>query len=152
MDSDQDKHFRQKTHTQQHNPEQPRLFPARFSVPRLLWLGAGLASVMLGLIGVIIPLLPTTVFMILAAFCFARSSAKLNTWLLEHRYFGPSIRHWQDHGAIPKSGKKAALLAMIIMLCIGYFIGVSLLMLSVQSLMFIAVLIFIWSRPSPPNS
>lgn len=78
---------------------------------RHLYLLAGFTALALGSIGVILPLLPTVPFVILAAFCFARSSPKLETWLVEHPVFGPHIQHWRDHRAITKRGKRAALLA-----------------------------------------
>jgi uncharacterized membrane protein YbaN (DUF454 family) len=78
---------------------------------RGFYLGCGLLSLALGAIGAFLPLLPTVPFMILAAFCFARSSPALEARLLEHRHFGPHIRNWRDKGAISRRGKKAALTA-----------------------------------------
>lgn len=78
---------------------------------RPLFLVGGILSLILGGIGIILPLLPTVPFVILAAFCFARSSPKLEAWLLEHKQFGPHIIHWRDQRAITKKGKRAALIA-----------------------------------------
>ncbi|MET0371551.1 MAG: YbaN family protein [Sphingobium sp.] len=78
---------------------------------RSFYLAAGLLSVALGTIGAFLPLLPTVPFMILAAFCFARSSPRLEAKLLHHRHFGPHIRRWREHGAISRRGKRAALAA-----------------------------------------
>ena len=78
---------------------------------RTLYLAGGFLSLGLGGIGILLPLLPTVPFMILAAFCFARSSPVLEQRLLDHRYFGPHIRRWRAHGAISRRGKKAALAA-----------------------------------------
>jgi|EP00456_Euglypha_rotunda_P090935 uncharacterized membrane protein YbaN (DUF454 family) len=78
---------------------------------RHLYLIAGFASIALGTIGAFLPLLPTVPFMILAAFCFARSSPRLEAKLLDHKHFGPHIRNWREHGAISRKGKKAALCA-----------------------------------------
>lgn len=76
---------------------------------RHLYLLGGFASIGLGAIGAFLPLLPTVPFMILAAFCFARSSPRLEAKLLDNPQFGPHIRRWRDHGAISRRGKKAAL-------------------------------------------
>lgn len=78
---------------------------------RHLYLIAGFVSIGLGAIGAFLPLLPTVPFMILAAFCFARSSPRLETKLLDHPVFGPHIRRWRDRGAISRRGKQAALAA-----------------------------------------
>ena len=56
-----------------------------------MWLLGGLAAVAVGAVGVVLPLLPTTPFLLVAAFAFARSSERLDRWLREHRTFGPLI-------------------------------------------------------------
>src|SRR3546814_2859167 len=63
---------------------------------RHFYLACGFLSLGLGAIGAFLPLLPTVPFMILAAFCFARSSPALEARLLEHRHFGPHIRRWRE--------------------------------------------------------
>lgn len=65
----------------------------------------------LGAVGTILPLLPTVPFIVLAAFCFARSSVRLECWLVEHAIFGPHIAAWRSRGAISGSGKRAAMFA-----------------------------------------
>lgn len=78
---------------------------------RTFYLALGFLSLGLGTIGAFLPLLPTVPFVILAAFCFARSSPTLEARLLDHRHFGPHIRAWRERGAISRRGKKAALAA-----------------------------------------
>ena len=78
-------------------------------VMRLVWLFLGCVSVALGVVGAVLPLMPTVPFMLLAAFCFARGHPPFETWLLEHRAFGPHIRGWRERGAITRRGKYAAL-------------------------------------------
>ena len=73
----------------------------------------GWTSLGLGAIGVVLPLLPTVPFVILAAFCFARSSPKLERWLMEHPRFGHHISAWRQKGAISRRGKKMALLTFV---------------------------------------
>lgn len=78
---------------------------------RQLYLVGGYTALALGSIGAFLPLLPTVPFVILAAFCFARSSPKLEAWLLDHEIFGIHIRNWREQRAITKRGKRAALAA-----------------------------------------
>lgn len=78
---------------------------------RLIYLLIGLSALALGAVGVFVPLLPTVPFVILAAFCFARSSPRLEAWLIGHERMGPHIRAWRSRGAISRRGKRAALLA-----------------------------------------
>jgi uncharacterized membrane protein YbaN (DUF454 family) len=75
---------------------------------RWLWLLAGLLLSAVGLIGVVVPLLPTTIFLILAAGCFARSSPALEARLLDDPRVGPAIRDWRERGAISPRGKLLA--------------------------------------------
>jgi len=76
-----------------------------------LYFAAGALSVLLGIAGIALPLLPTVPFFILAAWCFARSSPALERRLLASPRFGPAIRAWRTRGAISRRGKRAALLA-----------------------------------------
>jgi uncharacterized membrane protein YbaN (DUF454 family) len=82
---------------------------------RIMWLALGFLCVGLGVIGAMLPVMPTTIFLILAASCFARSSPRLEAWLLDHPRFGPSLRAWRAEGAIPARAKIAA--------CTGIAIG-----------------------------
>ena len=89
--------------------------PARWrrSLLRRVYLAAGVASLVLGAIGVVLPLLPTVPFVILAAYCFGRSDPRIERWLLEHPRFGSGIRQWRERGAISRRGKIAATLAFL---------------------------------------
>ena len=81
---------------------------------RLLWLTGGVLSLSLGIIGIFVPLLPTTPFVLLAAFCFARGSSRCERWLLGHRIFGPMVRDWRADRAVPLRAKQLASLMMAI--------------------------------------
>lgn len=76
---------------------------------RLLLIGLGWLAVGLGALGIFLPLLPTTPFVLLAAGLFARSSERFHRWLLEHRIFGPLIRDWRAYRSMPRRAKVTAL-------------------------------------------
>ena len=75
---------------------------------RTFYLAGGFVALALGAIGVVLPLLPTVPFVILAAFCFARSSPRLEAKLLAHPAFGPHIVNWRDRRAVTRRAKWAA--------------------------------------------
>ena len=75
---------------------------------RLFYAGAGIVALALGLIGIVVPVLPTTPFVLLAAACFARSSQRLHDAMLAHRIAGPIIHEWQTHRAMPRKAKRVA--------------------------------------------
>lgn len=70
------------------------------------------ACLALGLVGVFLPLMPTTVFLIVAAWAFARSDRRRYQWLREHARFGELVRTWEDHHAMPIRAKRLALLGL----------------------------------------
>lgn len=76
-----------------------KLSPNRFV--RALWIMAGTVSLALGIIGIILPLLPTTPFLLLAAYCYVRGSERMHTWLLNNKWFGEYIRNYQEKRGIP---------------------------------------------------
>ncbi|MBI5382497.1 MAG: YbaN family protein [Opitutae bacterium] len=83
---------------------------------------AGLVAVVAGVVGIFVPLLPTTPFLLLAAYCFSRSSPRLHGWLLAHPRLGPPIRDWQSHGVIRPRAKALALI--LITACAAWLIVV----------------------------
>ena len=118
---------------------------------KILWLLAGLASVAIGAIGVVVPLLPTTPFLLVAAFAFARSSTRLNRWLREHRSFGPLIENWHREGSIDRKVKRTAIIVILITPVITWLFGVPLWLIACQLAVLSAAAIFILTRPLPPE-
>jgi uncharacterized membrane protein YbaN (DUF454 family) len=79
---------------------------------RWMFLVLGLILTGLGIVGAFLPLMPTTIFLILAAGAFAHSSPRLEGWLLNHARFGPTLRAWRENGAIPRRAKALACIGM----------------------------------------
>jgi uncharacterized membrane protein YbaN (DUF454 family) len=90
---------------------------------RYLWLILGLVFVGLGGVGAVVPLMPTTIFLILAVACFARSSPKLEARLLNHPRFGRPLRQWREQGAVPLIGKVGAVIGMSLGLGVFWWVA-----------------------------
>lgn len=88
-------------------------------IKRRLYLAAGFTSVALGTLGTVLPLLPTVPFMILAAFCFARSSPALEARLMNHPQFGHHLVAWREKGIVSRRAKWSAATAFAISIAIG---------------------------------
>ena len=74
---------------------------ARTRLKRAVLAGVGLLALFLGLLGAVLPGLPTTPFVLLAAACFAKASPRLHQWLVQHRWLGPMVRDWEAHHTLP---------------------------------------------------
>ncbi len=118
---------------------------------RILWLMAGLAALALAALGVALPLLPTTPFVLVAAFAFARSSERMHAWLLRHRIFGPIIANWREHGAVDRRAKVASAVSMAAIFVLSLLLSVSPPVLAIQAVALTGAAAFVLSRPSPPR-
>jgi uncharacterized membrane protein YbaN (DUF454 family) len=85
---------------------------ATHALKRTLLTAAGILALGLGLLGVVLPGLPTTPFVLLAAACFAKASPRLHRWLTHHRYLGPMVRDWEAHRSLPLRVKWIAISMM----------------------------------------
>ena len=78
-------------------------------IARALWLSAGMICLFLGAIGVVLPILPTTPFLLAAAACFCKSSTRMYNWLLSNKWFGDYIRNYKEGRGLPIKTKITAL-------------------------------------------
>jgi len=118
---------------------------------RRLWLLLGLASIGCGIVGTALPLVPTTPFLLLAAYAFARSSPRLHAWLLAHPRFGPLIEDWHRHRAIHRRAKVAALALIVPIPALTWLLDFPPVVLVAQLAVLVPVALFIASRPQPPR-
>lgn len=119
-------------------------------VSRPMWITLGLAALALGAAGVVLPLLPTTPFVLLAAYCFAKSSPRLHDWLVKHRLFGPLIENWERHGAISPRAKTVAVATMVATPVVTLLIGAPPWALVTQIVVLMGAATFVLTRPSGP--
>jgi len=120
--------------------------------PRLRWAWwlLAYASLGVGIVGIFVPGLPTTVFVLIAAWAASRGSARLHRWLLSHPRFGKAIADWQAYGAVSRRGKWMATLtmlacALIMLWCVplAWVKGISIGSMA-------CVCTWLWTRPLPP--
>jgi uncharacterized protein len=127
--------------------------PSRKSSPMLrpLYFAAGVALVGVGIAGYFLPVLPGTIWLILAAACFARSSPKFEAWLVNHPKFGPSVVAWRESGAIPRKAKIFAIGMMAASFAILAVAHTPALWLSVTGAVLIGCALFVATRPAGPK-
>ncbi len=94
-------------------------------VRRFLLMVAGTISLGLGILGIPLPLLPTTPFLLLSAYCYARSSERFYYWLINHRIFGKHIRNYREHRGTTLRVKTWALILLWLSICFSAFFAVS---------------------------
>ena len=120
------------------------------AVARYLLLVFAALCVALGVIGIFIPGVPTTVFILMAGWAAARSSPRFSEWLESHRAFGPILRDWRKHGAVSRRAKITATVMMaacaVILFVTSSRIWVAETITGVMAL----VLMWLWLRPEPP--
>jgi uncharacterized membrane protein YbaN (DUF454 family) len=118
---------------------------------RLTWLIIGILSLGLGALGVLLPLLPTTPLVLLAAFAFARSSDRLHQWLLDHHIFGALIDNWRRYGAISRRAKAVSVVSMAVILVLSLVMKAPLHVIVIQVVVLGFAAAFILTRPLPPS-
>ena len=119
---------------------------------RYVWITIGWLCVGAGLVGAFLPLLPTTPFLLVAAYAFSKGSQRMHDWLVNHPQFGPPITDWQSEKAISRQTKKVASLSIIGIFVLSIALGVPLWALTTQGLILIGVVTFLWTRNEPQQT
>ena len=118
---------------------------------RWAWWLLAYVSLGVGIVGIFVPGLPTTVFVLISAWAASRGSKRLHDWLVTHPRFGPSILDWQTHGAVSRKGKWMASITMLACALITLWC-VPLAWVKWTSISIMAcVCLWLWMRPLPPK-
>jgi uncharacterized protein len=82
------------------------------NIRKTLWLGLGFLSLGMAYIGVVVPGIPFSIFLVFAAYCFAKSSPRMHAWIYNHKYFGPFLTNWTEKKVFPQKMKFAMIAVM----------------------------------------
>ncbi|PRO71664.1 DUF454 domain-containing protein [Alteromonas alba] len=116
---------------------------------RSIYMLTGLLACLCGIVGIVLPLVPTTPFLLLSAFCFSKSSNALHQWLLSQPALGRVINDWEQSGMIALKTKVVASACMMAMVSVALIIGENTYwVMTLVVVITLLVLAFIWSRPS----
>ena len=133
--------------TESPTPTEPEI-PARCWWLRYGLLAFGWLNVGFGLLGAVLPLMPTTVFLLIALWAFSKSSLRFHAWLYDHPRFGPALRAWHRERAIPRRAKGLALFMMLVsLLGLGLVSGHGWTAAGLAALVLLPVAGYIVSRP-----
>ena len=121
---------------------------------RIILISLGWLCVGLGFVGVFVPGIPTTIFLIIALWAFTKSSEKLRHWLLNHKRFGPILNNWQEHKVVPRRAKILMVVLMSLAVILFYYSSQSLILTIGLIIVLVSVAIYVISLPSkiPENS
>lgn len=136
------------------DPRHPPLAHPTLARQRWRWAWLALAHVALGLgiIGIAVPGLPTTPFVLLAAFAAARGSQRMHDGLLAHPVFGPMITAWEREGAISRRAKWTATIAMAICAIVMFLVSPKVWLAAFGTATMVVVAVWMWLRPEPRSA
>jgi uncharacterized protein len=121
---------------------------SNLSPRRLAYLCLAYSCVGLGAAGILLPLLPTTPFLLVAAWAAPKGSTRLETWLHHHPHFGPPLRAWHEQRAVPKRAKWLACLLLLSSWIILLLTTTSPVVSVITGLLFLSVAAFLITRPN----
>ncbi len=136
----------------------PRDYSDEVTLHRSPWvryslIGAGTIALGLGIVGIFLPILPTTPLILLAAACYANSSVRFYNWLMNNRWFGPLLHRWRKEGTVPLRAKIIAIAMIIVTVgtSVYFFIPVMAVKILV-GLIGLGVIIYLWRLPTTPKN
>lgn len=116
-----------------------------------LWLLLAWLCLAIGLVAIVIPGLPTTVFILISAYAASRGSPRLHRWLCDHRLFGPMIRNWENGHCISRKAKNCAALTMLLCFVIMLLTVKQIWITLFAGFCMAGVIAWMWSRPESPT-
>ncbi len=119
-------------------------------VVRWLLMAFAVFCLVMGVIGIIVPGLPTTVFILMAGWAAARSSPRLHNWLWNHKLFGPMLQEWANGGRVSRKTKWSASIVMFLCSCLLWLTGAPFWVKITACGCMACVLTWLWFRPEPP--
>lgn len=119
---------------------------------RLPWIILAWCCIAAGAAGLVLPLLPTTPFLLLAAWASPKASPRLHQWLYQHPRLGPPLRAWREERAVPTGAKLSATILLIVSWISLWLLDAVSLVLVGTAIFFSGVMAFLWSRPAPRAS
>lgn len=131
-------------------PQDPAAHARVASRFRWAWWLLAYLSLGLGIVGIVVPGLPTVPFVLLSAFAAARGSQRLHAWLLAHRRFGPMIDDWQRDGAVSPRSKRLAIGTMALCAVVMFLTAPRWWMAATGTAIMAVVAVWLWHRPDPP--
>lgn len=131
------------------NNKRPLMQCKRVNLRQGAWAGLAWFCIGCGAIGIFLPLLPTTPFLLVAAWTAPKASPALQHWLHTHPQFGPILLAWREEGAVPVTAKVIAGIMLILSWSLLVWLQVPTYVLALTALLFIGVLTFLLTRPNP---
>ena len=128
-----------------------KFFPDLFlKIHKPVFFTIGILSLSLGYVGIVVPGLPTTVFILIAAWAFSKCSTKFTYWIENHRLFGPMVLNWQQYKGLSRRAKKVAILTIIPTFAFTIFVAFSIIGDLIFGFFGIALCTWLATRPEPP--
>ena len=128
-----------------------KFFPNLFlKIHKPVFFTIGILSLSLGYVGIVVPGLPTTVFILIAAWAFSKCSTKFTYWIENHRLFGPMVFNWQQYKGLSRRAKKVAILTIIPTFTFTILIAFSIIGDLIFGFFGIALCTWLATRPEPP--